>query len=72
MGKISCGGCRRAKVYLRSSPILECSRPMGLFPSLGRVFGDPRPLLEWHFLFGRWLEVGSLLWIILGGRVWWW
>jgi hypothetical protein len=46
--------------------------PRGPPSSLGRVFGDPRLLLEWRFLFGEQFGIRSLLWTILGGEVWWW
>jgi hypothetical protein len=61
-----------AKVCSSSSLFIELVRPVVFFPSLGRASGDPRLLLEWHFLFGRQLGVRSLHWIILGGGICWW
>jgi hypothetical protein len=71
-GKISFGGCLRARVFLRLSLLIELSRLVGLFLFLGREFGNPGLLLEWRFLFGRRFVVRSLHWIILGGGAWLW
>ena len=72
MGKTSCDGCLRSKGSLRLSLSIECSRPLGLDPSLGKAYGGLRPLREWRFLHGRLLVVRFLCWTILGGGVWWW
>jgi hypothetical protein len=52
-GKTSYGGYLLARVFLRSSPSIECYCLEGRSPFLGRVFGSPKLLLEWLSLFGR-------------------
>jgi hypothetical protein len=66
-GKISCGGCLRARGVSRLSLSIEPSRPMSPFLFLGRVFGDQRLPRERHFLCGRPCTTRSSPWIILGG-----
>jgi hypothetical protein len=55
------GGCLLARVSLRSSPSIERYRLVGWSLFLGRVFGSPKPLLEWLSLFGRRFIARSLL-----------
>jgi hypothetical protein len=70
MGKISYGGCLRARGVLRLSLSVEPSRPTGKFPFLVIVFGDQRLLQEWRFLRGRPFVIRSSPWITLGGGGW--
>ena len=60
-GVTSYGGCLLARVFLRLSLSIELSRLAGRFLFLGRVFGNPKLLLEWLSLFGQWFIVRSLL-----------
>ena len=52
-GLTSYGGCLLARGILRLSPSIELFRFAGRFLFLGRVFGNPKLLLEWLFLFGQ-------------------
>jgi hypothetical protein len=62
----------QARACLRSRPSIKLFRPQGLLHSLGRAFGDLRLPLEWRSSLGQLRGVRFLLWITLGGGVWWW
>jgi hypothetical protein len=68
MGKTSCGGCLRARGFLRLSLSIEFSWP--LFFPWKSIWRSKAPL---RVAFFPWTAARSkiLNWITLGGGVWW-